>query len=165
MSDKLPISVLTVGKGRIAMCRMPGAITPLDADVQALADLGTTCVLSLPPVQELYHAGAAGLPDALDAHEIEWHHLPIGDFGTPEPEQEADWEELSAELHDILDQGGTVAIHCRAGLGRTGMIALRLMVERGEEPQAALKRLRAARPGTVEREAQFDWAAQGYRAK
>ena len=38
------------------------------------------------------------------------------------------------------------------------MIALRLLVERGADPEAALKRLRAVRPGAVETDDQFAWA-------
>jgi hypothetical protein len=38
------------------------------------------------------------------------------------------------------------------------MIALRLMVEDGEAPDAALARLRAARPCAVETNAQMRWA-------
>ena len=36
---------------------------------------------------------------------------------------------------------------------------LRLMVEAGEEPQAALTRLRGLRPCAVETDAQYEWAA------
>ena len=41
---------------------------------------------------------------------------------------------------------------------RSGMIALRLMVERGADPDEALKRLRAVRPGAVETDEQRLWA-------
>ncbi len=43
------------------------------------------------------------------------------------------------------------------------MAVLRLMVEVGEAPEAALARLRAVRPCAVETEAQRDWAEQGGR--
>ena len=38
------------------------------------------------------------------------------------------------------------------------MIALRLMVERGEASSVAFERLRALRPGAVETDAQRAWA-------
>jgi len=40
------------------------------------------------------------------------------------------------------------------------MMALRLMVDAGEDPQVALTRLRETRPCAVEKEAQFIWAAR-----
>jgi len=47
-----------------------------------------------------------------------------------------------------------VLIHCTGGLGRSGMIAARLLVELGEEPRLAMQRVRAARPGAIETAAQ-----------
>lgn len=161
MTTQFTISVLPLGQGQIIMCRMPGAVTDLVSDVEALLDLGPTAVLSLTPLQELTSAGGGGLPDFLDAHGVDWLHFPIGDFGTPTPAQQGDWETLSHDLHTRLDAGESVVVHCRAGLGRTGMIALRLMVERGDVPEHALSRLRDRRPGAIERQAQFEWAAQG----
>ena len=52
-----------------------------------------------------------------------------------------------AELNGILDRGGSVLTHCYGGHGRSGMVTLRLMVERGEEPETALARIRTERPG------------------
>ena len=46
--------------------------------------------------------------------------------------------------------GRKVLIHCRGGLGRSGMIAVRLLVEMGEKPADAIKQVRAARPGAIE---------------
>lgn len=161
MDTPFVISPLALGKGTVAMCRMPGAVTDLEADVAALVQTDATCVVSLTPLDELADAGSGLLPASLAAQGIAWRHFPIGDFGTPQPAQQGDWRTLSHDLHARLDQGENVVIHCRAGLGRTGMVVLRLMVERGEDPATALHRLRQARPGTVERPAQFDWAAQG----
>ena len=49
-----------------------------------------------------------------------------------------------------LQGKGRVLIHCMGGCGRSGMAALRLMIEAGEAPGAALERLRAVRPCAVE---------------
>ena len=60
-----------------------------------------------------------------------------------------------------LARGEGLLLHCRGGQGRSGMIALRLLVERGEAPDAGLTRLRQARPGAVETAAQLAWASGG----
>ena len=52
-------------------------------------------------------------------------------------------------------------IHCFGGCGRSGMAALRLMVEAGEDADEALERLRAVRPCAVETDAQLRWARAG----
>ncbi len=48
-----------------------------------------------------------------------------------------------------------VLVHCRGGLGRSGMIVARLLAERGET--APIDRVRRARPGAVETEDQAAW--------
>ena len=45
-------------------------------------------------------------------------------------------------------------VHCRGGLGRAGTIAARLLVELGERPDEAIRRVREVRPGAIEREFQ-----------
>jgi len=54
-------------------------------------------------------------------------------------------------------------VHCRGGCGRSGMIALRLMIEIGEAADDALARLRAVRPCAVETPQQLRWATAGRR--
>lgn len=150
--EAFALAELRLGPGLLGLCPMP-------VGAAALARLRAWCpdlVLSLTPLPELVHYGAEGLPGALRQAGIGWRHFPIADFDTPG--SGASWPAASAPLHAILAGGGRLAIHCRAGCGRTGMIALRLMVEAGEPPQTALHRLRAARPCAVETGAQRAWA-------
>ena len=85
-------------------------------------------------------------------------HLPIRDYSGQSGENVELWKNYSVQLHESLDAGGGVIAHCRGGIGRSGMIALRLMAERGEDPDQALERLRAVRPGAVETDEQRFWA-------
>jgi hypothetical protein len=147
--------------GCIALARMPGSCSLLGDDVAAIRGLGPSCVLTLSPLDEMQARGAGPLPTLLEPHAIAWLQFPVMDYGTPLPEQEQAWQNLSNSLHKALDARETILIHCLAGLGRTGMITLRLLVERGEAPAEALARIRAVRPGTVERPAQYDWATAG----
>jgi cell division cycle 14 len=49
-----------------------------------------------------------------------------------------------------VNNGGAVAVHCRAGLGRTGtLIGCYLMNKYKFEPKALIGWLRIARPGMV----------------
>ena len=47
-----------------------------------------------------------------------------------------------------------MAVHCAAGLGRTGTLAAQLLVLQGVAPDEAILRVRQARPGTIETPAQ-----------
>jgi protein-tyrosine phosphatase len=163
MIEAFRIASLPVGSGRLGICRLPGASGDLAGDVAAILAWKPTAVVSMTGMGEMRRLGAGALAEHLTSAGIAWRHLPIADFTAPGASGPPEWPELSAELHGALDAGGGVLLHCRAGLGRSGMVALRLLVERGEEPAAALTRIRAVRPGAVETEAQRAWAVSGRR--
>lgn len=146
---------LPLGTGRIGIAPMPGRAGRYQADLNAILRWGADMVLTMTTMHEM--------PDDLgaDLHAagVAWRHLPIGDFGAPSPEVAAQWPDVSREALGLLSSGGKVLAHCYGGCGRSGMALLRLMVEAGEEPEAALARLRKVRPCAVETNAQFDWAA------
>ena len=51
---------------------------------------------------------------------------------------------------EVIGKGGAVAVHCRAGLGRTGtLIGCYIINKYGFDPQALIGWLRIARPGSV----------------
>lgn len=58
------------------------------------------------------------------------------------------------KIHHRLDRGERILIHCRGGLGRTGLVAGRIMVERGFQVQQAIRRIRTVRPHAIETRAQ-----------
>jgi protein-tyrosine phosphatase len=82
-------------------------------------------------------------------------HLPIPDFGTTEREA---FETAIDEAINHIQNGGNLAIHCLAGLGRTGMfaacLAKRLLDFEGEE---AINWVRSYVPGAVENPRQEDF--------
>lgn len=152
MSDGFLIAPLPLRAGTLALCPLPRD----QADRAQLAAFAPDLVVTMTQADEMAALGAGDLPGWLAARGIGWAHFPVADFSTP-PEG-ADWPALSAQVRTVLARGRRVLVHCRGGLGRSGMVALRLMVETGEAPDIALARLRAARPGAVETEAQARWA-------
>lgn len=144
--------------GEIALSRMPGLVTRLEDDVAKIVALNCACVLTLTPQEELIRHGAHRLSSLLMNEGIEWHHFPIVDYATPLASQDQAWSALSVRMQDHLKNDRTILIHCYAGVGRSGMIALRLLVEQGANPEEALNQIRKVRPGAVERPAQYEWA-------
>src|SRR5260370_42319106 len=72
---------------------------------------------------------------------MEWHHLPIRDVSIPNEHFENLWVYSGHRLRGALAAGRKVLVHCRGGLGRSGMIAAGLLVEMGEEPKEASRRV------------------------
>ena len=160
-STEFPIATVYLDDGgRIGICPLPGGRGDLSGDLAVIKAWRPSVVLSMTERPEMEACGSGDLGLLLADAGIAWKHLPIRDFGSPVGASAAAWPELSTLLHGHLERGAGVLVHCRGGQGRSGMIALRLLVERGEEAKAALGRLRHVRPGAVETEEQFAWAAE-----
>jgi protein-tyrosine phosphatase len=81
---------------------------------------------------------------------IRWLHLPIADGCIPDNRFEKAWDTAGMELRQVLTDGGRIVLHCRRGLGRSGNIAARLLVEFGMTPCAAFAAVRRACPGAIQ---------------
>lgn len=152
------IATVAVAGGRLGLCPVPGGRGDYPGDLATVMAWAPRLVLTMLTEGELVRAGAAGLPSDLALRDIGWWHLPVADFAAESEALSRRWADVSGDARAILTGGEGVLVHCRGGCGRSGMAALRLMVEAGEDPDAALQRLRAARPCAVETEAQLRWA-------
>ena len=159
--DQSIAEIALAGGGRIGIAPLPGLNGALEVDLTRIANWGADVIVSLTEGGEMTRLGAGGLGALCQGMGLGWVHLPIPDYGIPDEERMAAWPDIALDLHATLDRGGAILLHCRGGLGRSGMIALRLMVDRKEAPDSALTRLRTARPGAVETQAQLDWAMAG----
>ena len=149
------------GNGSLAISPIPGRGGDVAADVSDITAHGFDLVVTMTTTAELAGVGADDLPQSLAAGGIHWAHLPIQDFGVPGAEVMALWPELSDQVQAILSNGGKVLFHCYGGQGRSGMAALRVMVDAGADPMTALADLRGVRPHAVETDAQMEWAMKG----
>jgi protein-tyrosine phosphatase len=162
LDKTLPIATVPLdGGGRVGICRLPGLLGDPASDIAMIVEWRPRLVVSLTELKEMHAYGAESLAAELGNAGVEWSHLPIRDYGAPDGDSSGAWSSLAARIHGILDEGGAVLLHCRGGQGRSGMIGLRLLVERGEDAGIGLERLRLARPGAVETDAQLRWASEG----
>ena len=85
--------------------------------------------------------------EMLARFDLQAAHLPITDFSAPTMRQ---IEQAIALINHFLEDGLPVAIHCHAGIGRTGTILACYLVSQGATAEEAIRRVRAVRPGSVE---------------
>lgn len=132
----------------------------LETDLDVIAKWGAEAVVTLMEDFELEMLAVATLPSLLQSRGIEWHHLPIRDVNIPDGKFEGNWLKSGPRLRSILSNGGKVLLHCRGGIGRTGTIAAKLLVEFGFKPADAIALVRSTRPGTIETMAQEQYVLQ-----
>jgi ADP-ribosylglycohydrolase/protein-tyrosine phosphatase len=165
-SESHPLRIDAVGitgvDGKIGLTFCPGkkqasALTGvwdrnLDIDLDRIRDFGAKALVTLMEDSELEKVRVPGklLESKSVSRGIDWHHLPIKDVHIPDESFETLWTYTGARLRRHLIDGENLVLHCMGGLGRTGTIAARLLVELGVNPENAVQEIRMARPGSIE---------------
>ena len=175
VTDPLWIASLSVGGGTLGLTLCPGKRgsslsgawweRDLEVDVAAIAAWGASALVTLIEEHEFALLGVERLPNAVRAAGIAWHHLPIEDVSVPDERFERPRPELWPRLSARFDAGERVVVHCRGGLGRAGTFAALVLIECGEAPEMAIKRVRAVRPGAIETAEQERWVLQRIRSQ
>jgi protein-tyrosine phosphatase len=147
--------------GRIGLCACPGLGTffaasarMLEHDLRAIREWGAQGLVTLLEQREMDMLEIRHMPSAASCHGLWWRHLPIADMCAPDQRFATRWAVEGEYLRGVLEQNGCFVMHCWAGLGRTGTVAARLLVEFGLDPPAAITQVRRARPGSIQSRAQ-----------
>jgi protein-tyrosine phosphatase len=144
--------------GRLALTSRPRGGDWLEDEMAEWRRAGIDTVLSLLTPEEERDLGLENEGRELKARGMKFMSLPIPDLEVPRSECEvaAALEKLNADL----SSGKNVVVHCRQGIGRTGLIGACLMVTKGLSPGAAVESLSAARglqvPETVDQRQWID---------
>lgn len=135
-----PAGFFWIVPGKLAGCAEPGVVSSIGYDLDLLARLGVNHLVTLTEKD-------------LDQHELQRHgfrniHLPIFDREAPSIRQTY---MLLRRMQALMDAGDVVAVHCKAGIGRTGTILAAWMIrEGGIDARCAIERLRTINPAYVQ---------------
>jgi protein-tyrosine phosphatase len=151
--------------GRIGLTFAPGKKDrfgrwhrDLDADLQRLREhYKVDRLVSLMQACEFDMLQIANIVERARAHGIAVRRFPIRDVSAPPARAMKRFIRMIDAVVDDVRAGRTVVIHCRGGLGRTGLVAASCLVVLGHQPGEAIRRVRSARPGVVEVEKQERW--------
>jgi protein-tyrosine phosphatase len=145
-------------QGKLALSPRPRGGDWLSDEIAAWRRSGIDTVLSLLTPDEEEALDLNKEKRETEAHGMEFVSYPIPDRQVPQSPSElaATLEQINSELL----QGKNVVVHCRQGVGRSGLMGACLLVMRGLDPRTAVQKLSDARgvaiPDTAEQRRWID---------
>jgi len=130
-------------RGRLAIAARPRGGDWLEDEITGWRLAGIDIVVSL---LESHEAGDLDLllePHVAEANGIHFLSFPIPDRGVPASVSAA--IALMADVASALNDGKNVAVHCRQGIGRSGLIAAGILAASGVSPEDSIQAVSAAR--------------------
>ena len=144
------------GRGKIGILPRPRGADWLEDEIAAWREAGIDMVVSLLEPEEEAQLALEGEAAAAGARGIDFRSFPVPDRGVPASRESV--AQLADKVIEALDTGRNVAVHCRQGIGRSGMIVGGVLVAAGENLGAALEAIKESRGVWVpETEEQRQW--------
>ena len=134
-------------RGRLAVASRPRGGDWIEDEARGWRRAGINLIVSLLEDDEAGQLGLAGESDAAAANGMRFIAFPIPDRGVPASIAVA--ASLIADVLKELEAGKNVAIHCRQGIGRSGLIAAGVLMATCIAPERAIEIVSSARGLTV----------------
>ena len=146
-------------RGRLAIAARPRGGEWLEEEISSWRRAGINVVVSTLEQKESLELDLTAEPKIAETKGVGFIAFPIPDRGIPASVSES--RSWMADLCAILNEGKNVAIHCRQGIGRSGMIAAGALALSGLRPEKAIQVVSAARGFPVpETREQREWIQQ-----
>ena len=132
-------------EGQLAGTPMPGLLSDAQQDLRALHEAGVSHLLSLTEVPFP--------PTDAKAFSISCSALPMPDMQAPSI---SDGLALCEWIDELLQAGHSVAVHCKAGLGRTGTVLAMYAIwhKKASDAMQGMSMVRALNTGMIQSVAQ-----------
>ena len=75
--------------------------------------------------------------------QFELINIPVDDYHAPEPFAAARFWKAAGEIAERIQAGERVFVHCAAGIGRTGMFAVAVLMQQGSSYEDAYRAINA----------------------
>ena len=142
--------------GRIFRSPMPFSRFDWTEVWQSYLEEGIDLVVVLAEEQEYLVYAKRDLPEFYRSNDLDVLHIPVPDFGIPEDLTQ--WEQGLKAATQAAKDGKNIAVHCLAGIGRTGTFLANLAKENlGMTGEQAIRWVRESIPGAMENKYQEEF--------
>ncbi|GAA0837972.1 cyclin-dependent kinase inhibitor 3 family protein [Marinomonas arenicola] len=155
---ELPV---TGSQASLVLTPCPGTkSTSLSDSIAQLREQGVTTIVTALNADEMQAHGVEALPAIIKAAGLSWFHLPIEDDCAPSNDFIAQWQQASPQLHQAIEKGQKIALHCMGGSGRTGLLAAHLLLEREWPLAQIISQVQSLRPSAFTKQVQVQYIHQ-----
>lgn len=119
-------------------------------DLTTIRKWGAVAVVTLLDELELRILGVSDLSNTAEWLNLLWFHLPVDNKGIPGQNFELLWSTAGPQLRQLLREGKKIIIHCKEGIGRSAIIAVRLLIELGTPVEQAIKMVQKVKPESLQ---------------
>lgn len=135
--------VMKIGAGQLFMMARPVPGEWIDEEFDGIAKRGIRRVVSLLELEEAEYIGLKDEHAVCAKHGMEFVSYPIRDRGLPS--DVSNFAAFCLSIHDDIVKGINTIIHCRMGIGRSGIVAATVLLHEGFSPAAAFQKVSQSR--------------------
>tara|TARA_R110002049_G_scaffold105182_1_gene251953 strand:- start:292 stop:789 length:498 start_codon:yes stop_codon:yes gene_type:complete len=149
--------------GRFIFTPCPGTKnTSVSEALETLNEAGAKTIITVLSSDEIEALSVSSLGKDTTDKNLKWYQLPIEDDCEPAEAFNKTWEFAKDKILTLLEHKETVAIHCRGGSGRTGLMAAILLLETGENWEDVKQQIQSIRPKALTHPAHINYLKKHY---
>ncbi|QDV53782.1 protein-tyrosine phosphatase family protein [Gimesia fumaroli] len=145
-----------IGAGSLSVMPKPVSGEWIEDEFAGIARWGISHIVSLLEAEEAVEVGLGEEREMAEQHGMQFSSLPLPDRGLPSSVSE--FSQFTKSLYSGIQAGASTVVHCRAGIGRAGIVAAGVLLHHGLNTEQAFelvsKQRRIEVPDTPE---QYHW--------